>query len=450
MAKKINSSQVVALKSTGQVISESLGTHGSLVARRLSNTTCWRYQYRHDGKLKRYTFGYFSKDGDSSGSDTASEYTLVGARDRASELAKLQASVGDLSEHFKEQQVSANEIRREAQQARSTRQQETRDYSLGNLCKAYWSHLETDRKASARDVRNGLRLWVIERHPELSNRKASEVSTEDVLTILRAIIKAGHTTTTNRVRSYLSAAYTFGLGSTTDPLASSRANGFRLTSNPVAPVKRVASFEKAGERVLTSDELGELLRRLEASNTKASKAVTLSLRLGGQRIKQLLAATRSDYDTEADTLTLKDSKGRRTHARLHVLPVVPSLTPMITHALENPHPRRAGLYHGLTMETVSKQVREISKQMEKKGGKPFGWRDLRRTCETMLAKMGISKDLRAQIQSHGLSGVQDRHYDKHRYVEEKRAVLESWNTKLDGFIDGKPSATNVLPMVQSK
>ena len=40
--------------------------------------------------------------------------------------------------------------------------------------------------------------------------------------------------------------------------------------------------------------------------------------------------------------------------------------------------------------------------------------------------MGISKDLSAQIQSHGLGGVQDRHYDRHEYMDEKRRVLKAW------------------------
>ncbi|MDB4224950.1 integrase, partial [Granulosicoccus sp.] len=61
----------------------------------------------------------------------------------------------------------------------------------------------------------------------------------------------------------------------------------------------------------------------------------------------------------------------------------------------------------------------------------------RRTCETMLASMGISRDLRAQIQSHGLSGIQQRHYDKHDYLSEKRAALDSWNRRLDKLIEEK-------------
>ena len=50
---------------------------------------------------------------------------------------------------------------------------------------------------------------------------------------------------------------------------------------------------------------------------------------------------------------------------------------------------------------------------------PFQLRDLRRTCETMLAGLGVSSDIRAQLQSHGLGGVQNRHYDRHDYAPEK-------------------------------
>ena len=57
-------------------------------------------------------------------------------------------------------------------------------------------------------------------------------------------------------------------------------------------------------------------------------------------------------------------------------------------------------------------------------------RDLRRTCETMLAAMGVSSDVRAHLQSHGLGVVQTRHYDRHSYMDEKRKALELWEGRL--------------------
>ena len=40
--------------------------------------------------------------------------------------------------------------------------------------------------------------------------------------------------------------------------------------------------------------------------------------------------------------------------------------------------------------------------------------------------------MRAQIQSHGLGGIQQRHYDRHDYMPEKRAALELWAQRLQG------------------
>lgn len=57
--------------------------------------------------------------------------------------------------------------------------------------------------------------------------------------------------------------------------------------------------------------------------------------------------------------------------------------------------------------------------------KSFSFGVLRRTVETRLAAAGVTSDVRAHLQSHGLGGVQTRHYDRHDYLEEKRLALES-------------------------
>ena len=83
-------------------------------------------------------------------------------------------------------------------------------------------------------------------------------------------------------------------------------------------------------------------------------------------------------------------------------------------------------------ETVSAVVASVCDAMLQAGesNERFELRDLRRTCETMLAAAGVTSDVRAQIQSHGLGGVHHRHYNRHDYLGEKRAALELWERRL--------------------
>ena len=59
----------------------------------------------------------------------------------------------------------------------------------------------------------------------------------------------------------------------------------------------------------------------------------------------------------------------------------------------------------------------------------------------MLAAARVNSDTRGRLQSHGVAGVQARHYDGHDYMDEKRQALESLFALLD-----TPEATNVLPL----
>ena len=63
---------------------------------------------------------------------------------------------------------------------------------------------------------------------------------------------------------------------------------------------------------------------------------------------------------------------------------------------------------------------------------------------SMLASLGVSSDVRAQLQSNGLGGVQARHYDRHDYALEKRAAIELWASHLDRLKAGEvASATSI-------
>ena len=54
----------------------------------------------------------------------------------------------------------------------------------------------------------------------------------------------------------------------------------------------------------------------------------------------------------------------------------------------------------------------------------FKLKRIRSGVETLLAANGVSREIRGHLQSHGLTGVQARHYDGHDYMREKRKALE--------------------------
>ena len=54
----------------------------------------------------------------------------------------------------------------------------------------------------------------------------------------------------------------------------------------------------------------------------------------------------------------------------------------------------------------------------------FQLKRIRSGVETLLAAQGVSREVRGHLQSHGLTGVQARHYDGHDYMREKGRALE--------------------------
>ncbi len=61
----------------------------------------------------------------------------------------------------------------------------------------------------------------------------------------------------------------------------------------------------------------------------------------------------------------------------------------------------------------------------------FQLKRIRSGVETLLAANGISREIREHLQSHGLTGVQARHYDGHDYMPEKRHALEALHAAID-------------------
>ncbi|AXM97691.1 tyrosine-type recombinase/integrase [Pseudomonas plecoglossicida] len=390
-----------------------------------------------DGKQARLPIGSYETLG------------LKEARAKAGDLSRLyQSGVRDLHAFVAQQRAEQAAAIKAAVAQREKAERQAATGSLDALCTGYVAWLDAQGKQSAKDAK-GVLDRCMAASPDLAKRPANDVSHKDIAAMLAKLVEAGKGRAAGKLRSYLHAAYRAALQAEGDPTIPAGLHGFELDKNPVALVaaKGLAKFNKARERVLTEAELKAFLSALDDRPGVQADTLHLLLLLGGQRVIQLLRAKPTDVDLDAGTVTLLDPKGARQQPRVHVVPVTAPAAVILKKYQEG-----AWCFstHGrvpLRAETLTMLVADISAKLvkDKVSKEPFRLSDLRRTCETMLARMGISKDVRAQLLSHGIGGVQDRHYDKHDYLDEKRHALEAWAAKLESISSGKP-ASNVVPL----
>jgi integrase len=361
--------------------------------------------------------------------------SLTHARDRAAQLARLyRDGVTDLHAHFERQRELEERARGAEEEAARRAAEDAKHGTLRQLLDVYVGHLEKHGKQSARDVRSIFTVHVSEAAPEIAERKATEVTVDQFVTLISALTEAGKGRTAAKLRSYLRAAYSLAISSKTDPDAPLIFRSFGIEANPVANVgaRRLSKYNRARNRVLDTSEMGAFLGRVDAIRDGVQKDVLkLLLFLGGQRPMQLLRVTAADIDLQAGTVTLYDGKGARTEPRRHVLPLVRQAAEILERRLREAGGAPLFSADGRTTvrhETISVLVSQISAEMlkVKESREEFELRDLRRTAETMLAALKVPSDVRAHLLSHGLGGVQNRHYDRHDYAPEKKDALVRW------------------------
>ncbi len=336
--------------------------------------------------------------------------------------------------------LEAQEAERQATEAESVRQAEVARqaalnvgrHTLQALIDEYVRHLEVAGRQSTAHVRGALRLHVVRAFPALAATPAHLITRQEITDVLRPLIADDHGRMAGLVRSYLRAAYALGLRASTDATVPQALVAFQIISNPVADVGALTQFNRARDRALSVAELTIFWRYLQQQPGLMSDIVQVSLLLGGQRLAQLLRTKVTDY--QDGVLTLLDTKGRRTQPRVHPLPVSPQAAVILdqrvveAQALESPWLFTSTGRVPVVENSVSHFVHDwVHSQTAIPS---FSVGDLRRTCETLLASQGVNTDVRAHIQSHGLGGVQNRHYNRHDYMTEKRAALTAWSAWL--------------------
>jgi integrase len=380
--------------------------------------------------------------------------TLERARDEAGKLAKrYQDGDGNLRDELREEaeaKATAKEVAKVALEAAERREKRG---SLTALLDVYEKTLAG--RSSGPDATNIFKLHLRSTHPDLCSKPAANVEPKEIRDVLAVLVAAGKRRTAAKLRSYLAAAYNVALRAELDASAPAGMSDFDVKANPAAAVAAIKDSMTPRERALTLPELTAFWKRArKLTESPARDALQACVLLGGQRPAQVLRLTPADVDMSAGTVTLRDKKGRNRHAnpRRHVLPIPTELLPIIKRRSEACADPEQLIFGGTHPQTLSDLVGEMAKAMNEADELDrglFQMRDLRRTAETHLAALGVSTDTRAQLQSHGLGGIQARHYDRHDYMQEKRDALALWAQRLKARPAAKKAA-NVVPLRRGK
>lgn len=391
---------------------------GALQARKLSSGAVqlyWRYSL--SGKTSREPIGVYDPSAPPKKlQPTPRGYGIAAALEKCRALAEVHAARAR-SGGLREAKVEEHKTflaQKTAEVEKSTR-------TLSKLLDAYVVHLKTQSRRSYVDAGQIFKRHVNEACPAVAQAPAADLTPDQVLDMLRRLIEAGKGRTANKLRSYLRAVYQCALDVRTTASIPVVFKTFEIVFNPAAQTRRSPQFDRADKRPFSKNELRAYWKLLRDQPGYEAAVLRLHLLTGGQRIEQF--ARLRWVDVTDDALTIFDGKGRPGQGpRPHQIPLLEAARAALASL------KREGEYaisttagkKPISVRTLAGWAQDIVDDSIE----GFQLKRIRSGAETLLAAHGVSREVRGHLQSHGLTGVQARHYDGHDYMREKGRALE--------------------------
>jgi integrase len=261
-------------------------------------------------------------------------------------------------------------------------------------------------------------------YPALGNARADLVIKPDIVRLLDAIHDRGAPIAANRTLAVVRKLFNWAV-----------AEGY-VNANPALGVPMRAK-ENVRKRTLNEQEIRAFWVALDGPGFENVTAEALKVQLLlGARIREVTGMRRSELVLgvgEASwTLPAARAKGGRDVPR----PLPPLALSIIRRRLEAP-PSSEFVFaspsdssHPIIAQAPTRAVHRAAERNLVPAG--FTPHDLRRTCRTFWAKLGIGETVAKKILGHAppRSDVTASVYDQHTYMPEMRQALERWEEHL--------------------
>lgn len=453
--------ELKALK-PGQTATDSLPGRGSgsiLFDCRASGAVEAYYRRRDEGGQQKIKLGVFKKTPKSPG------LSLTELREQAVRYAKIAAEHGDIKAYLA--RCAAEEEVEQAERQRQLHEQQRLaaiEASKGTLSELFRDYIEDRRRdgVSAAQIKEfervlskdleGEKVVAVskegqEERLDIMNMKAKDVRPEHVNLLLKPIWGRGARRQAGKVRSFLVAAFNFGLKAE-HHIDRSSTKSYGLQMNPADPVT-VPNTSKPGERALTDKELRQFwhtITKVDSVGAIMARVFHFAFATAGQRPLQFIREPWTSYNFQKKYLKIIDSKGRGSKKRAHFVPLSRRALQVLeqVRALQPPgavYPWSVGGQKPIHASSLSHAVSEwLATDHAKMNGQPipkFSPRDIRRTCTQFMQRNGIKDFDSDALQSHGQTGVVVTHYrnNPEAKLPQMRPTMEAFDAALSRLLD---------------
>jgi hypothetical protein len=410
---------------------------GSLYARRDKKgevTFTWRWML--NGKNERETIGLWDRDINT---------TRIARSDKGwSCRGAIRAAEAMAQDNETNKELGGFRAVNDAMLRDEQREREALEHqSLGNLMTDYANYLDSRTPGAGRDIRGAVATHVEQAFPAIYNKPATAVIADDIIKILAKINHGGYRVLSRKLRAGMRAAYATALKAPVQPDIPRAFLIYKIYMNPVAMVGAPQPPKGRDKAPIKALDLAGMRAYWDILNEKEGgkddfqrQVLKLHLLTGAQRPAQLMRLlTKNITDTH---ITIYDTKGKGAAVRLQPIP----LTDLARKALMACNPQQTyalstcGGFKPIDKITPGKWAKAIV------GDRIPGFqlKLVRSGVESVLAEWEMNKEHRGRLQSHGVAGVQDAHYNAFEYMAPKLGLLEVLEAILTRVLVNPPVA----------
>lgn len=366
----------------------------------------WRLKYRVDGKEKVLAFGVYP------------EVSLSEAREKKQEARKLLRAETDPAQAKREEKRLAVLNRENSFEAVAREWHENRKES--------W----TEQYGI-----NVMRRLEMDMFPSLGSRPIADIEPPDMLAAIRQIEKRGALDVSKRIAQVCGQIFRYAI-----------ATG-RAKRNPVPDIKDAFRPTVKGHfAAIDADDIPTFIRTLERNDARLFPITRIAIRLmllTFVRTSNLINAQWEDFDLESGIWVIPSTHMKqRKAAKLnpknsHTVPLCKQAIELLTELhLYSPgkllFPGRTNHKKPMSNNTILGALKRMGYQGEMTG---HGFRAL--AMSALKEKLGYRHEVVDRQLAHAHKSAVDAAYDRAKFMDERKVMMQAWADYLDVAASGK-------------